>query len=135
MNITERAAIVLQEMDAALALAEKATPGPWLAQEGSNTNDDNKIFIRESDDVRHAGGCWLAEMVGQLIAGNERDNAAFIATSRTLLPTSLLCLKTSIDELLEIIAEAAEDSHGERRLRIVAVNALTTLCDQWEAGR
>jgi hypothetical protein len=33
MSITDRAQKVLAEIDAALALAEKATKGPWIAED------------------------------------------------------------------------------------------------------
>lgn len=74
------------------------------------------------------GGRHVADVIGE-------GNAAFIADARTVCPLALGMLETLIEGHLEVMAEAAEDSHGERQLRIIAVNALTTLCEQWEARR
>lgn len=73
MNITERAALVLQEIDAALAMT---------------------------------------------------------ANSRTLLPTSLRCLKTAVEGLL-YLSEYSEQA-DECGCYKYAVEKLTTLCEQWE---
>ena len=111
MIITEQAAQVLQQIDAALALAEKATKGPWDAG-------------AEGDDMLYAsagGSDWIA------LAEINRRDAAFIAASRTLLPASLRCLKTAIEGLLEIYD--ATDGYD------TADVVLTALLDQWEAAQ
>ena len=55
---------------------------------------------------------------------NRHNDATFIAGSRTLLPASLRCLKTAIEGLLEDVIPYSWKAE-----------LLTTLCDQWEAGR
>lgn len=111
MTITERAAIVLQEIDAALALAEKATPGPWIT--APEHIEDREIWNK-------TGICFAS--------AKEPSDRAFIATSRTGLPTALRCLKTAIEGLLKVRDATVQ-------LRAHADPLLTTICDQWEAGR
>lgn len=114
MNITERAAIVLQQIDAALATAETATPGPWY-------NAGGWTVLSELDS---------GTMICNMPNGMEKriETVSFIAASRTLLPTSLRCLRTAINGLLK-----ARDATVQ--LRAHADPLLTTLCDQWEAGQ
>jgi len=115
MAITERAAIVLQEIDAALALADKATPGPWEYDErpGQQT-------------VMALDGKATVALGFHLTASNA--TMPFIAASRTLLPKSLRCLKTAIEKILSDPLLLYPDNDFNRE-------ALTTLCDQWEATR
>jgi hypothetical protein len=119
MSITDRAAQVLQQIDAALALAEKATQGPWDASDGvvgCNTTDGYYMVTCDSQKTSHA----------QDIA-----NADFIAASRTLMPASLRCLKTAIEGLLIGI----DTKNGRDFATTACENALATLCDQWQAGQ
>lgn len=122
MNITERAALALQEIDAAIALAEKATPGPWR---NTDTGAANVLAFPDQPNRNRP------EFDGALYmhTSNRHNDAAFIAASRTLLPKSLRCLKTAIEGLLSAIAVASPlmEEH--------LTAGLTTLCDQWEAGR
>jgi hypothetical protein len=111
-NITDRAAIVLQEIDAALEMAEKATPGPWY--QGCDLN--SAVFDRQGRDI---------------VPDCDPDDAAFIATSRTLLPASMRCLKTAIEGLLKTIKPFRFPDED----RPEAHDALTTLCDQWRAAQ
>ena len=101
--ITDRAAIVLQQIDAALALAEKATPGPWTAQPA----DSPQIMSPKNEHcVSTTYGCYATKE-------DKANNATFIAASRTLLPASLRCLKTAIEGLIEAdewIAAAQDDA-------------------------
>ncbi len=53
-----------------------------------------------------------------------------IATSRTLLPTSLRCLKTAIEGLLVIQGNQSFYTMAER-----ASKAIDALCDQWQKDR
>lgn len=89
MTIQHCTALVLQQIDAALALADKA------------------------------------KELETLFASPE--HAAFIATSRTLLPTSLRCLKDDIQWFLEVLAMPTAPLHQMIDARLAA------LCDQWEA--
>jgi hypothetical protein len=111
MTITERAAIVLQQINAALALVKDAETWRVVANDDwTNVETPDRIVCHEVS----------------------RHDAAFIAASRTLLPASLRCLKTAIDGLLEILrtqAGFATQPHKD------SLSALTALCDQWEAGR
>ena len=110
MNITERAQKVLTEIDAALALAEKTTPGPW--------QQDLSLVITTYSNPE------ICDCDGYSIKQDE-DNAAFIAASRTGYPMSLRCLKTAIGGLLRY-----DDCGSETWLW--AQQTLTILCDQWE---
>ena len=112
-SITTRAAQVLREIDEALALAEKATPGPWHSQ-----NPSYRVYV---GNVKSSPP--IAEMLTH--TSHERDtDAAFIAASRTILPKSLRCLKTAIEGLLPACG-----------YWVGCAEALTTLCDQWEAAK
>jgi hypothetical protein len=113
MSITERAAQVLQQIDAALALAEKATKGPWIAEDSWVGKDNSAV----------ATTCHYA---------HDAD-AAFIATSRTLLPASLRCLKTAIEGLLA--AREWNEQTGEEFMPSYAAESLAAICDTWDAGR
>ena len=109
MSITDRAQKVLAEIDAALALAEKATKGPWIAEDSWVGKGNSAV----------ATTCHYA---------HDAD-----ATSRTLLPASLRCLKTAIEGLMA--AREWNEQTGEEFLPRYASEALTAICDQWQAGR
>ena len=131
MTITKRADLVLQQIDAALALAEKATPGPLRVVEGQSELGDTNEFEswaqiettshRESDPV-------LMEIWNP--NDEEVDTLKMFAASRTLLPASLRCLKTAIEGLLKVLQH-----HGDGGYKDDSNEHLTTLCDQWEASR
>ena len=104
MSTIEKANQVLAEIDAALALAEKATAGPWISEDEWVGKGHSAI----------ATTCHYA---------HDAD-AAFIAESRTLLPTSLRCLKTAIEEWV-YLAETIPFRH-------MAIEPLTTLLNQWQ---
>jgi hypothetical protein len=111
MNITERAAIVLQQIDAALALVKDAETWRVVA------NDD-----------------WTnVETPGRIVCHEvSRHDATFIAASRT----SLRCLKTAIEGLLEIsISSMSADENESCDHPIEASAALAALCDQWEESK
>lgn len=115
-DITDRAAQVLQQIDAALAQWEiEVTAGPWHKGGGLNS----EVFDGEGRDI---------------VPDCDPDNATFIAASRTLLPASLRCLKTAIEGLLRVAfleTGASDESYVGR----VAASTLTTLLDQWEAAK
>ena len=101
MNITEQAATVLAEIDAELALADKATAGPWTET-----------------------GLWLNASMPF-----ESNDRTFIASARTVCPTALRCLKTAIEGLL-YLSEYSEQS-DECGCYKYASEKLTTLITQW----
>ena len=114
MIITEQAATALQEIDEQLALADKATAGPWFQPQSAK----HLIYTHP------AGGDNVLAMDDRIGA---YEDAAFIAASRTLMPTSLRCLKTAIEGLLEIYD--ATDGYD------TADVVLTALLNQWEATK
>jgi len=131
---TDRAAQVLQEIDAALALAEKATQGPWTLSRGGGHALPS---IRGTESVHTNGkqrnslgisSASYSEEVCQIFADPDLEgpaaNIAVIAASRTLMPASLRCLKTAIEGLLEDVIPYSWKAE-----------LLTTLCDQWEAAQ
>jgi len=127
-TITDRAALVLQQIDAALEMAEKATPGPWTA--GKPTwNKCGRPFrapVSASKTVCNTYDAGREHV--HCVPSNESADATFIATSRTLLPTSLRCLKTAIEGLLVIQGNQSFYTMAER-----ASKAIDALCDQWQA--
>ena len=137
MNIQERAAKVLQEIDAALELAEKATAGPWKASTvesvgGASIYGDVKSPIQQNRRLV-ASGTWTnqcdacPQIVRPISEAECNANTAFIALSRTGWPTALRCLKTAIDGMLNSHAMLLKHDWNACELTTV----LTTLCDQW----
>ena len=129
-KLADRAAIVLQQIDAALALAEKATPVPW-----ADKFNHESVFgpMHQVMTEERPGYFWAINGLG---GDMSPADAAFIATSRTLLPLSLRCLKTAIKGLQPIaISETCADDAMGCNHPFDASDALTTLLDQWEAGK
>ena len=127
MNITEQAAQVLAEIDAELALAEKATAGPWTLGKGVKT-------IREQGKAGPYGFVARTHLAGEFCPRNDKeknDNAAFIASARTVCPTALRMLKTAIEGLL-YLSEYSEQS-DECGCYKYASEKLTTLINQWNS--
>lgn len=120
MTIQQRAALVLQQIDDALALAEKTTPGPWK----NYRNDDFegcRIATPEHRNLWHScGDEALAIPAGE-----------FIAASRTLLPASLRCLKAAIEVFLN--DKVWNELYKQYVRRHDSLTVLTTILDQWEA--
>ena len=110
MNITEQVAQVLQEIDEQLAICEKATAGPW-------TNGTVTVFAPNYS-------------VATCDSENEEKDAAFIAASRTVCPTALRWIKTAIYTLA---AQAEVDTKLRGFTESAAINALTTLINQWNS--
>ena len=115
MSITERAAIVLREIDEALAMSERATPGPWE----TDTQAKRPAVFSENGDF-----------IG---VDMSPSNSLFVSTSRTGWPKSLRSLKTAIEVFLAIIDVEADEKGEPEPAGIVASAALTTLCDQWQS--
>jgi hypothetical protein len=143
MNITERAQKVLTEIDAALAMADKATQGPWTMC-GGYTPHYSAIQASGVYVIHQFADQTTDKEQGRPLpapsAEQQRHNAAFIAASRTLLPASLLCLKTAIEGLMKLhkvndTSEVLNVSITMGMSRFESNVALTTLCDQWEAER
>lgn len=136
MTLTERAQKVLTEIDAALALSEKATPGPWEPFPALVGSVACRVGTRI---IRYAKGpiadTYFGVKQGNPSYAEAKANATFIAASRTLLPTSLLCLKTAIEGWLRLIAEDKHKIVPYLTVLKPMQDALTALCDQWEAGR
>ena len=115
MNLTDRAAQVLQEIDAALAICEKATVGPWRAIAGDSycayptvIKDKGPHFILfDVNDVEKETAEADTRFPGMDI------DAAFIAASRTVCPTALRMLKTAIEGLLENLYIPQVDASNE----------------------
>ena len=103
MSITEQATQVLVEIDAELALADKATAGPWRAIAGDSycayptvIKDKGPHFILyDVNDVEKETAEADTRFPGMDI------DAAFIASARTVCPKSLRCLKTAIERRLK----------------------------------
>ena len=147
MTIKERAAKVLQEIDAALELAEKATAGPWTVEKYTNYHGYS---------VWGSGCCiaerWYKDAVTDDSAKEIAGDSAFIAASRTGWPTALRCLKTAITGLILSCCSHCDGSgvinhggsgEGKENLEYCEVDcqgifdeahkALTTICNQWES--
>jgi len=125
-NITDRCALVLQQIDAALEVAKKATPGPWT-QYITAEWPPGWIGVRQNVASDTLTETHVAT-VGRV--NDAEHDVAFIATSRTLLPNSLRCLKTAMQAIAWY-----NDSAEDKTERKIALRTLTTLCEQWEASR
>lgn len=106
-SIQERADIVLREIDAAIALAEKATPGPWW-------NESCVLHCKAPEWTDEVHAC------DHPVKTERDEDGDFIAAARTLVPTSLRCLKAAIELMLMRMDGGWTD------------DILRTLCAQWE---
>ena len=121
---------MLREIDDALELAEKATPGPWTKAQPASENILQAHFtVSSPTDANYApvAKCQSRTM----LLTEASNNAAFIAASRTLLPASLRCLKTAIEGLVRTI----EPYRFPEEDRPCAFDALDALCEQWEENK
>jgi hypothetical protein len=114
MNITDRAAIVLQQIDAALA-------GIAVTHEAREQEFGDALI-----EIRGNGRTLNTE---EMTRARIFYNAGALA-SRTLMPDVLRGLKTAIE-----VFTAMVEIEGESAAGIVASRTLTALCDQLEAGR
>jgi len=111
MNITDRAAIMLQQIDAALA-------GIAVTHEAREQEFGDALI-----EIRGNGRTLNTEEMTR--ARSFYNAGAF--TSRALLPKTLRCLKVAIE-----VFTAMVEIEGDSAAGIVASHALT---DLWEAGR
>ena len=105
-------------------MAETAhTATPWSVEHGHEMSDGGRYWqIHDGQDAICCNQfCY---------APNTEANAAFIATSRMLLPTSLRYLKTVIEGIVEQIKDY---ENAEIQPNRCIINALIALCDQWDA--
>lgn len=128
-SLTDQATQVLVEIDAELALADKATAGPWRAIAGDSycayptvIKDKGPHFIiYDVNDVEKETAEADTRFPGMDI------DAAFIASARTVCPTALRMLKTAIEGLLE----SAEDMRLHCGCDDTQLGFLTALITQW----
>lgn len=121
-SLTDQAAQVLAEIDAALAICEKATAGPWATK--LSVGDYNVKVTNIWTNI-------VGKRIGAITHKNpdHESNATFIASARTVCPKSLRCLKTAIEGLLVGI-----DTRNGRDFATTACEvALTTLINQWNS--
>lgn len=110
---------MLQQIDEQLALAEKASPGPWTVFGTHET----EVLTAPNPPYEEPLVIVDTRFFEKMTNPREKEDAAFIAASRTGWPTALRCFKTAIEGLLD---------SDESTLRH---HALTILCDQWRAGQ
>ena len=106
MNITEQAAKVLAEIDEQLALADKATAGPWAT----------KLSIGDYNvKVTNIWTNIVGKRIGAITHKNpdHESNAAFIAAARTVCPKSLRIMRDFITEYLDDLQGAEEDGDSD----------------------
>ena len=127
MNITEQAANVLAEIDAELALADKATAGPWAT----------KLSIGDYNvKVTNIWTNIVGKRIGAITHKNpdHESNATFIASARTVCPTALRMLKTAIKGFLQIAeSETSADPYEACNHPSDANETLTVLINQWNS--
>lgn len=134
MNITEQSATVLQEIDAALAICEKATAGPLQVVEGKSELGQTGDFEgwvqieatshRESDPVLCE--IWNPEQ-------EDVDTMKFFASARTVCPKSLEIIRDDIKAWSYLSEYSAEsDECGCYKF---AIERLTTLITQWNSNK
>lgn len=129
MNIIEQASKVLAEIDEQLAICEKATAGPWTLGKGFKT-------IREQDKAGPFGFVARTHLAGEFCPRNDKeknDNASFIASSRTVCPKALRCLKVAIEGCLD--KRSWDDSIHQMYIRQDAEEILTEIIAQWNENK
>lgn len=113
-SLTDQAAKVLAEIDAALALAEKEIAPEFVMPTG---------YVGLNNKGEHY-------RVGWHHGAAEYDT--FIAAARTVCPKALRCLKTAIEGMLRVafLETGAPDQSYVGR---VAAETLTTLITKWNS--
>lgn len=139
-SLTDQAAQVIAEIDAELAICDKATAGPWRAIAGDSycayptvIKDKGPHFILfDVNDVEKETAEADTRFPGMDI------DATFIASARTVCPKSLRCLKTAIEGWLKLTTRPPGDTPDEVCHTIDgyaddAEEILTTLITQWNS--
>lgn len=127
MNITDQAAKVLAEIDAALAIMESQTNGRWI-------RDGYNIKQPSGRQIAYVGPHHTPPHEYPLSCRLEDErNGDGIAAARTVCPTALRCLKTAIEGLL-YLSEYSEQS-DECGCYKYASEKLTTLINQWNENK
>ena len=132
MNLTERAATVLQEIDAALAICEKATVGPWSVNQHEQHGGVRPIK-RASICAQWANDKSETLLVAVVNCDRQKTieaDAAFIASARTVCPTALRCLKTAIERQLKRYLSNRRFMDDPTRIEWQDLNILIT---QWNS--
>lgn len=132
-SLTDQAAQVLAEIDAELAICDKATAGPWRAIAGDSycayptvIKDKGPHFILfDVNDVEKETAEADTRFPGMDI------DATFIASARTVCPKSFRCLKTAIEGCLD--KKSWDASIHQMYIRQDAEEILTTLINQWNS--
>ena len=122
MTLTSKLDNILAQCRAVLALADKATPGPWKAK--TNHPPYKIVWIKKSENYS------TLEL--------EPIDADFIATSRTLTPRLASATITAIEALRTIAwIKDRDDALVPKRdgsfLGTTAFNTLQRIADEWEA--
>ena len=97
------------EIKAARALCEAATPGPWTARFDEYVIGDN-VSARVS--IRNDDGAWV-DSERTIVNESMRGDAAFIAAARTLVPRLL----DEVERLKAALAEAVDIANDQVRQR------------------
>lgn len=89
---------ILAECDKTLALAEKATPGPWhIAKGGLGNTERLDTVYATHEDLHYICACRDFACIHDRERNTE--NAALIAHSRTFTPDAARALKVAIEAL------------------------------------
>lgn len=119
--LTETLQAIRRECEEVIALAEKATPGPWTKETAKQAQGKPKGKRRIASPPDESGH---KHTVANTARWNSRANAALIATSRTLAPKLARATLTAIKGLSIISSyEGVESQH--------AIIALETLATSW----
>lgn len=131
MNITEQATQVLAEIDAALAICEKATAGPWDWAVEGNVLRPYADLISPTRTIlapRHDGN------FGSELRSLPQDRN-FIAHSRTVCPKSLEIIRDDINAWLAITDTNCDNDGMICRNVEIAEKRLTALIAQWNSNK
>lgn len=123
-SLTDQAAQVLAEIDAALAICEKATAGPWEA------GAESGMAFLSARDRCIPGISDIGLYADDTTTSEGLRNLGFIASARTVCPKSLRMNKTAIEGFLEITHDSPIGAAGKR-----AESRLNTLISQWNENK
>lgn len=127
-SLTDQAAQVLAEIDAELAICEKATAGPWEA------GAESGMAFLSARDRCIPGVSDIGLYADDTTTSEGLRNLGFIAASRTVCPKSLRCLKTAIEGLSPAY-NALPAGRAWLPWEIGVADKLTTLINQWNENK